>query len=154
ILYGLPRQIDLYTPRQLAVLAAFADEVAEVTNLVLKDGGDERQAKAIASTLGLCIGKLAQANSSLVRWFIDPRNGAPKAVQAFGTQAMPMLWDFAEVFPFGKSVGSWQGQLNSVIGVLPSLPETTQAARVVQADARKAGDLVPPRTTLLVTDPP
>ena len=65
-LYGLPRQIDLYTPRQLAVLTAFADEVAGVADRVRKDGGDESQAKAIASVLGLCIGKLAQANSSLV----------------------------------------------------------------------------------------
>ena len=69
-LYGLPRQIDLYTSRQLAVLAAFADEVAGIADQVQKDGGDERQAKAIASVLGLCIGKLAQANSTLVRWRI------------------------------------------------------------------------------------
>ena len=54
--------------RQLAVLTAFADEVAGIADRVLKDGGDERQAKAIASVLGLCIGKLAQANSALVRW--------------------------------------------------------------------------------------
>jgi putative DNA methylase len=151
-LYGLPRQIDLYTPRQLAVLAAFADEVASVPDQVLADGGDERRAMAIASVLGLCLGKMAQANSSLVRWFT--RLGPSKAVQAFGTQAMPMLWDFAEVFPFGKSVGSWHAQLNSVIGVLPSLPDVGQAAHVVPADARNAGDLVPAGTALLVTDPP
>ncbi len=153
-LYGLSRQIDLYTPRQLAVLAAFGDEVANVHLRVLEDGGSDGQAKAIASVLGLCIGKMAQANSELVRWFIDPRNGAPKAVQAFGTQAIPMLWDFAEVFPFGKSVGSWQAQLNSVIGSLEPLPDTDRVARVVQGDARTAGNLVLGGTALLVTDPP
>ena len=152
VLYGLPRQIDLYTPRQLAVLTAFAEEVAGVADRVLKDGGDESQAKAIASVLGLCIGKMAQANSSLVRWFT--RLGPSKAVQAFGTQAMPMLWDFAEVFPFGKSVGSWPAQLNSVIGSLPALPDTDRVAHVVQADARTAGSLVQAETALLITDPP
>ena len=153
-LYGLNRHIDLYMPRQLAILTAFADEVSNVHVRVLKDGGNDGQAKAIASVLGLCIGKMAQANSELVRWFIDPRNGAPKAVQAFGTQAIPMLWDFAEVFPFGKSVGSWHAQLNSVIGSLDPLPDTGRVAHVVQADARTAGNLVQAGTALLVTDPP
>src|ERR1017187_5141346 len=101
-LYGLTRHTDLYTQRQLAMLAAFADQVAKVTDLVIADGGTETHARAVASLLGLCVGKLAQSNSALVRWFIDPRNGAPKAVQAFGTQAIPMLWDFAEAYPFGK----------------------------------------------------
>ena len=35
-LYGLSSQIDLYTPRQLAVLAAFADEVANVADHVFE----------------------------------------------------------------------------------------------------------------------
>ena len=153
-LYGLPRQIDLYTSRQLAVLSAFADEVSGVAELVLKDGGDEQQARAIASVLGLCIGKLAQANSALVRWRIDSRNGAAKAEPGFGSQAMPMLWDFAEVFPFGKSVGSWQAQIVAVSAALPLIPFPTPETRVVQMDARVAGQLVPVASTLLVTDPP
>ena len=151
-LYGLPRQIDLYTSRQLAVLAAFADEVADIPDRVLEDGGDERQAKAIASVLGLCIGKLAQGNSTLTRW--RARVGPSEAKPAFGSQAMPMLWDFAEVYPFGKAAGTWQVQVNAVIKVLPALPSDSQPGHVVQADARKAGNLVPPASTLLVTDPP
>jgi putative DNA methylase len=153
-MYGLPRHIDLYTTRQLAVLAAFADEVAGVKELVLAGGGDARRAKAIASVLGLCVGKMAQANSSLVRWRIDSRNGAAKAEPAFGTQAIPMLWDFAEPYPFGNSVGSWQAQINAVSGAIAILPDNSQAARVVQEDARKAGDLVSTDAALLATDPP
>jgi putative DNA methylase len=151
-LYGLRRQIDLYTPRQLAVLAAFADEVAEVAARVRKDGGDEHRAMAIASVLGLCIGKMAQSNSTLVRWRI--REGPSKSEPAFGTQAMPMLWDFAEAYPFGASVGSWQAQITSVIGALGALSSVGQAAHVVQMDARKAGDLVSAKAALLATDPP
>lgn len=151
-LYGLPRQIDLYTPRQLAVLTAFADEVAGIADQVKNDGGNQRQANAIASVLGLCIGRLAQSNSSLVRWYI--RIGPSRAMPAFGTQAMPMLWDFAEVFPFGKSIGSWSTQLSTVSDALARLPADAPAAHVVQMDARRAGNMVPPGTGLLVTDPP
>lgn len=151
-LYGLDRHIDLYTPRQLAVLAAFADEVAVVADRVLKDGGDKYRATAIASVLGLCVGRLAQSNSALVRWYI--RVGPSRAMPAFATQAMPMLWDFAEAYPFGKSIGSWRTQLNTVSAALASLPADSPPAHVVQADARNAGNLVSPGTALLVTDPP
>lgn len=151
-LYGLSYQADLYTPRQLVMLAAFADEVATVYDEVLADGGTPDRARAIATLLGLCVGKLAQSNSSLVRWFT--REGPSKAVQAFGTQAIPMLWDFAEAYPFGESVGSWKAQIKSVAGMLPSLPASRMPARVVQADARRPSDLVEAGTVLVVTDPP
>ena len=151
-LYGLPRQIDLYTPRQLSVLTAFADEVSSVAERVLNDGGDENQAKAISSVLGLCIGKMAQANSTLVRF--ATRKGPSRLMAAFGTQAIPMLWDFAEAYPFGKSIGSWDAQLAAVSAALPVLPHDPPVAHVVQLDARKADSLVPTGTALLVTDPP
>jgi putative DNA methylase len=152
--YGYTSFTEMYTPRQLAVLAGISDEVAKIDQLVLADGGTKEQALAIATVLSLCVGKLAQSNSTLVRWFIDPRNGAPKAVQAFGTQAMPMLWDFAECYPFGRSVGSWRGQIESVIGAIRRLPDRPTPATVVQVDARRGGDAVAAGSALLVTDPP
>lgn len=151
-LYGLTRHIDLYTPRQLTVLAAFADEVAKIRDRVQMDGGSEHQVTAIASVLGLCVGKMAQANSMLVRWRV--RKGPSKPEPAFGTQAIPMLWDFAEAYPFGKSVGSWGAQISAVIGAFDALPVGVSPARVVQKDAREAGELVSANAALLATDPP
>ncbi|MEU4235502.1 DUF1156 domain-containing protein [Nonomuraea sp. NPDC026600] len=151
-LYGIYRQIDLYTSRQLAMLAAFADEVAKIHGIVVADGGAEDQAKAIATVLGICVSKMAQSNSTLVRW--HTREGPSRCMSAFGTQAMPMLWDFAEAYPFGDSVGSWSAQLSSVIGLLRSLPTAAEPGKVVQMDARQADKLVRPGTALIVTDPP
>lgn len=150
--YGFKSFLDIYTPRQLAVLTAFADEVAEVYDRVMKDGGSKEQARAISSLLGICVSKMAQANSGLVRW--RTRLGPSKPEPAFGTQAMPMLWDFAEAYPFGESVGSWAAQITSVIGVMRALPADVEPGRVAQIDARTAGDLVRPGTALIVTDPP
>jgi putative DNA methylase len=150
-LYGLPYQSDLYTSRQRAMLAAFADEVAALPDVVRADGGDEAQVLAITSVLGMAVSRLAQASSSLTRWLT--RDGSPKAEPAFGTQAMPMLWDFAECNPFGGSVGSWTGQVKSAIIATRHVPSGLPA-RVVQEDARRAGALVPPGSALVVTDPP
>lgn len=153
--YGFDSFAQLFTDRQLAVLSAFADEVAKICEQVIADGGDHEYARVITTLLGLCVSKLAQSNSALVRWRIDSRNGSAKAEPAFGTQAMPMLWDFAETYPFGSSVGSWSAQLDSVISVFHVLPSTVASpGKVVNKDARAAAELVDPGVALVVTDPP
>ncbi|MCA1219170.1 DUF1156 domain-containing protein [Streptomyces sp. 8L] len=153
-LYGLRRQADIYTPRQLHMLGAFADTVADVPGWVTRDGGDADQAAVIASVLAVCVSKMAQSNSSQTRWRLDSRNGAAKAEPGFGRQAIPMLWDFAEANPFGGSVGGWKVQVNSILGGFKALPREVKAGRAVQADARKAGSLLPSGSALIATDPP
>ncbi|MCX4458729.1 DUF1156 domain-containing protein [Streptomyces sp. NBC_01728] len=153
-LYGLRRQADIYTPRQLHALGAFADAVAGVPEQVGKDGGDPDRATTIASVLAICVSKLAQSNSSQTRWRLDSRNGAAKAEPGFGRQAIAMTWDFAEANPLGESVGSWKAQIASVINGFSSLPRTLAHGIAVQADARKAGDLLPAGSALIATDPP
>ena len=133
-------------------LAAFADAVAAVPSWVADDGGSDAYARALSSVLGLCVSKLAMANSTQVRWFIDPRNGSGKATQAFSRHALPMVWDFTETNPFGSSVGDWLGQLTSIATVLRSL-RIGPPARVIQSDARISGTSIGV-TGLLATDPP
>jgi putative DNA methylase len=152
--YGISLHEHLYNPRQLLTLATFADSVATLPDRVMADGGTKEQAIVIATLLGICLSKMAQSNSALVRWRLDSRNGAAKAEPAFGRQAIQMYWDFAECYPFGRSVGSWKAQISAVIGLLASLPKTSFSGRAVQVDARRAGELVDPGTALVLTDPP
>lgn len=151
-LYGLTHHHQLYTPRQSAMLATFADEIAVIGKSIESDGGTPEQVRAVTTLLGLALGRLAQANSSLVRWRL--RDGPPKAEPAFGTQAMPMLWDFAEANPFGSSVGSWKQAVEGMLTALKALPTGVDPGRVVAEDARVAGRLVAPGTSVVVTDPP
>ncbi|MFF3517828.1 DUF1156 domain-containing protein [Streptomyces sp. NPDC002573] len=150
--YGMTKQSDFYTNRQLHVLGAFADAVAQVPDWVIRDGGDTDQATAIASVLAVCVSKMAQSNSSQSRWRV--RSGPSKAEPAFGRQAFPMLWDFAETNPFGDSVGSWTAQITSILGGLKALPRSVRPGTAVQADARRAGALLPLGSALIATDPP
>ncbi|MBU6150405.1 MAG: hypothetical protein KGR25_03085, partial [Chloroflexi bacterium] len=139
----------LFSPRQLHTLSVIADEIAAVYQEVQRDGGSVDWAKAVTTMLGLALGKLAQANSMQVRWNMAV-SGSPKAEPAFGRNDLPMLWDFAETFPFGRSVGSFAGivvdQARSLRYVVPD-----GQGRVVREDARKV------RTAnrgLVATDPP
>jgi putative DNA methylase len=152
-LYGILTQADLYTHRQLTALGAFADCVGEVPGWVLSDGGDGVYAAAVASVLGLCVGKLATTNTTQARWYIDNRNGSTTVQAAFGRHALPMVWDFAELNPFNDSVGNWLGLLESELRGLRVLPGVDLPAQTFQADARTAGNALSQRI-LLATDPP
>lgn len=148
--YGMTTQADLYTNRQLVMLGAFADVIAELPARIRADGGDEDQVRAICAVLALMLGKLSTAHSSVVRWFV--RNGPSKAVQAFASHALPMVWDFAEANPVGESVGDWLGQLSSITTGLTTL-SAGGPSTVAQLDARSGGSHLA-RRFLLFTDPP
>lgn len=150
-LYGMTTYADLFTNRQLVALGAFADAVKGVPTWVAADGGDELYTKAVATVLGLCVSKLAMANSTQVRWLL--REVGSKATPAFSRHALPMVWDFAETNPFAQSVGSWLGQLDAVTTGLRTLPLAASPARTFQADARVAASRLETKA-LVATDPP
>ncbi len=146
--FGFTDQRDLYTPRQVAVLSAFAKAIGSVFDRVQAEGGDTDWASAVATLLGLSLGKMAQANSRQVRWNTAV-SGAPKAEPAFGQNDMPMLWDYVETNPFGKSVGSFSGIVTDQARALRYVVKGKGQA--LRRDAREAtGD----GATLIATDPP
>jgi putative DNA methylase len=150
-LYGAKAYADIFTNRQLVALSAFADAVADVHDEVRADGGDDDYSCAITSVLGLCVGKLAQANSTQVRWNVRS-TGSSKAEPAFSRHALPMVWDFAEVNPFSTSVGSWTAQLDTIPRGLAALPAGARPGRARACDVRDAALLE--RPGLVATDPP
>jgi putative DNA methylase len=150
--YGMEGYADLFTNRQLATLAAFSRGIADITKQVTKDGGDTEYATAVASVLGLCVGKLARANSTQATWNVR-RTGSSRAEPAFSRQALPMVWDFTEVNPFADSVGSWMSEIDATSRGLQALPLPAPEGHVHACDARKADTLLP-RAGLVATDPP
>lgn len=150
-LYGLKTQADLFTHRQLVALAAFADAVAKVSGWVLADRGDDDQATAIASIMGLCLGKLSMTMSTQTRPELSVTG--TRLHPAFARHALPMVWDFAEVNPFSVRSANWTGILASIANGLRSLPSGAEPTRVFQSDAREGGPKVGTKV-LLATDPP
>jgi putative DNA methylase len=171
-LYGLKMFSELFTPRQALALQTFASLVRKVHDDVLRDaiasgslpddgirledGGDgaTAYADAITAVLGLCVGKMAQSNNTLVRWFIDPRNGSGKAMPAFDRHAIPMVWDFVETNPFGGSVGDWTGPvLETALRAFDLCVPDGSPTEIAQKDARKAARGMS-SMALVATDPP
>ncbi|MGH8065572.1 MAG: hypothetical protein ACRERE_10120 [Candidatus Entotheonellia bacterium] len=168
--YGLTCFDDLFTARQIVALDTFATLVPEARDWITHDAivagrdpeplplveggkGARAYADAVTAFLGLCVGKMVQSNNALVRWYIDARNGSAQALPAFDRNAIPMIWDFAEVNPFGGSVGSWSNQVATALRALPLVDPYGPAAAVRQMDARAIAS-VRLSNIAVATDPP
>ncbi len=123
--FGLRSFSDLFTSRQLVTLGALADLVAEATVRISEDavkaGRDQDSADAYATCvslyLALAVSRIADMNNSFVQW----SNTRDQAVHLFGRQAIPMVWDYAEVNPFARAAGDLRVATNSQARVLDGL---------------------------------
>jgi putative DNA methylase len=145
--YGLNRHADLFTNRQLTALNTLTDLVVAASERVLADGGDAAYSDAVATYLALAVSRNADITNALVRW----STSRDQAVGLFSRQAIPMLWDFAEVNPFAGAAGDLEISLRSVSRVIEGLPANHES-HVTQADATAAGAV--PTDVVVSTDPP
>lgn len=159
--YGMNTYADLFTNRQLTALTTFSDLVGEARERVLHDAldaglpeGDRLEAggtgaaayaDAVATYLGVSNSKSADYWSSLVSW----HSTRETLRNVFGRQAIPMVWDYAEVDPFSVATGGFTGMLKWVVKVIDGLPAGL-TAQVEQLDAATSCY----RGLLLSTDPP
>jgi putative DNA methylase len=149
--YNIQEWKDLFLPRQQRSLLSVVNAIHQVPAWVMADGGDESYGRDIACFLGLCLGKLAQASSSIVR--VNVRKGmTAKAEPAFARGDIQLNWDFAETNPFGGSVGDWTQVVTTALRGF-KLVDPIGAAVVAQTDVREAGTRHPGHY-VVVTDPP
>ena len=165
--FGLDRFDALFTDRQLVLLTTLSDLVDEARDQVLeaaagvpalRDRGDEQPlssggsghvayADAVATYVGLAVSKLADAQSSLVRWSASTN----QSVGTYGRQALPMVWDYAESNPFGDSAGDLAVTLRNMTRPLDSLmPDSPGNVSQIHAPENH----YPIRPTVISTDPP
>jgi putative DNA methylase len=146
--YGLTTFGHLFTPRQLLALNTFSDLVGEARDKARLDAltsgmsDDDRgfeiggqgalaYAEAISIYLSLAVDKMIDYNSSLVAW--SPTRNQAKTT--FGRQALPMVWDFAEINVFADAAGDFGVSLD---GIRRSIHAANNRipGQVFQADAQ------------------
>jgi putative DNA methylase len=163
-MYGMRRWGDAFTARQLAMLTTFG-EIASARELPINDEptigvildrsdnslNDWKRAhvKAISTYLALAVSKMTASHNVFARW----RAGEGKSAPAFGRQAIPMVWDYAEVNPFAGAGGDFAGIVDGACRVVASIP----ASPVGTAFQRTASSANPNPSSLgsvVSTDPP
>lgn len=115
--YGMSEWHDLFHPRQVLALTTVSDIVSELKDKVVGDAlaagrsqdarslsngglGAFAYAEAISTYIAMATSQYARYCCSLCGWNKTNQN----IVQAFGRQAIPMVWDFAEGNPIEGSL--------------------------------------------------
>jgi putative DNA methylase len=129
--YGLRTWGDLFTPRQMLCLLTFAAAVRECVAELEREGVEGERAKAVASHLGVLVNRQADYNSTGCVWEVTGEFIA----HTFGRQAIPMVWDFAELGPFGGASGSPEGALDWIVGVAEAQADSGHPATVSRGSA-------------------
>ena len=161
--YGMETFGDLFTDRQLVALNTFSDLVHEAREQIeadaraaglkggdtpLRDGGTgpKAYAEAVSVYLAFGISKLTNLGSTVTSWMSD--RGALR--ETFARQAIPMVWDFAEVNFFSNSGGNWTTPIDKISRSVAELP-ATHDGNIRQSNA---GEVEYQSGFVVSTDPP
>ncbi|OLE63410.1 MAG: hypothetical protein AUI36_09955 [Cyanobacteria bacterium 13_1_40CM_2_61_4] len=147
--YGLDEFWKLFTDRQAIALLTFSRTISDAYPSVSAEVGDLALAKAVVTYLALALDRLVVACNSLSRWEAQVQ----RIKGVFGRQALPMLWDFAEIVPFVLTEGSFVTALSAETDACRGLARVPFAGAPIRgsATALPYGDAT---FDAVVTDPP
>ncbi len=138
--YGPQTFGDLFTARQKVALVTLVQLVRELTA--------EARSEAVREAMTLTASRCVDYSSSLCSWHLP----GEKVNHTYGRQALPIVWDFCEVFPFSASTGNYDGALQWISKAIDAWPGS-RAAQVQLADATEHP--LPDETAQVwFTDPP
>lgn len=104
LLYGMTTWGSLFNSRQKLALVTLCENIRRVYREMINKGYDEELSRSVVGYLGLTLDMSAAFCNSLARW----ENTSQLIKHLYGRQALPMLWDYAEVNVFSKSSGSFE----------------------------------------------
>lgn len=130
--YGMTHHADLFSNRQLTTMCVFSDLVKQARDRVFEDSHrDSDYADAVATYLAIGVDRISDMGNSLARW----KPTMDQSIGLFSRQAIPMVWDFAEIYPFSGAAGDLRVSLESVAKVIAKLPIASVKSTSVQSDA-------------------
>jgi len=133
--YGMVQWGDLFTARQKTVLA-------DLGALTSANGAN------IGSLLACAFSRVGMSNMSCTRW----NAVAEKMQHTFGRQALPIVWDFAEVVVTANGPGNWQSGYE-LVGDVVEETRILGAANAHPADGTNS-PLSDEAAQVWFTDPP
>jgi putative DNA methylase len=147
--HGLTTWGGLFTARQLLYLLSSAATVRALEVEMRTQGCEESHLRAIASYLGILVNRQADYNSTLCSW----HNTREVIGHTYGRQALPMVWDYTELAPFGDGSGSPDGALEWIVQTIEAQTGSGEPANVLRGSATSlpwSGNAF----DAVVTDPP
>ena len=134
--YGMLQWGDLFTARQKATLVKLLNTVRGTTTA------------GLVSVLACAFNRVSMSNMTCTRWNAI----AEKMQHTFGRQALPMVWDFAEIVVTADAPGNWKSGYSLISDVVDT-SVTRRAGQVQEADATDH-PLPSQSASVWFTDPP
>jgi adenine-specific DNA methylase len=103
LIFGFETWRSLFSDRQLCVLGSLCESVRAAHDSMISEGMDPERAVAVATYLGFMVDKIADYDSSFTSW----RTTAEASHSTFPRQAIAMVWDSVETYPFHGGEGIW-----------------------------------------------
>ncbi len=111
-LYGMNTWGSLFNPRELLAMQSFVANLQDALMQIREWDTEYRQ--AVGLYLGLFVSRMAQRMNSVGLW----NTQGEKIEHPFGRQAIPIVWDYPEVNPFGDASGGASGQIEWIRRVI------------------------------------
>jgi len=137
--YGMVKFADLFTARQLLLLATIARKMSGQP-----DNSPHRRLVAFV------VSRLADRSASLVSWDA----GGEKLGHVFNRQALPIVWDFAEGAALADATGSFQNILRQIEQATGAVRRAVRAPAQVQLADACDSPLPDGSASVWFTDPP
>jgi hypothetical protein len=135
-IYGMRRWGDLFTARQKIALLTFCRLVGNVAG----------ENTAVSELLAMNISRAADYATSLCSW----KNTTEKLNHTFGRQALPMMWDFAEV----NLAGDTAANLDWIARVVERQGQSVRSSGQVQMSDACQHPMPDESVDIWFTDPP
>jgi len=156
--FGLNTWGDLFNSRQKLSLITFTEKVKLAYKKMVNGGYDEEYAKVVVSYLALGLSRVSAYMSNLC----VHDNTQERTVQIFSRQALPIVWDYSELNPISRAVGSWESML--LRRILLTIYHLSQILPLKKENEDKTSSVIQSSATSLpypdnyfdavITDPP
>ena len=149
VLYGISKWRDIFTNRQKLYLFTMVENVKKAEVALRKIGIETEYSKATLAYLGILVDRNVMMSCTVARWRGDK---AGRVEGAFGMQTLPMVWDYAEMNPFGGLSNDAFGYFNGLVYVIANVDFKKDA--VVQRGSAMNLPFQNESIDSVVTDPP
>lgn len=149
MIYGFRTWDSFYLNRQLLALVTLQQLLPEIK---IEEGNNAEHGltNAVRTCLALAVSRQTDYTSSLCSWHLTRE----LIGHTFTRQALPMIWDFAEVNPFSGTSGDFEGAVEWVFRVCRSNIHLADHSATAQQASATEHPLPSDSADLFVTDPP
>jgi len=150
VLYGFKTWADIFTERQKLTLGILYSKISLINEDTL--GKTNELLLAVRTILAFNVDKMADYGSSLASWSSPASQETVR--NTFSRQALPMIWDYAEAYPFVDSSGGWTHNLDFVISPIVAESNTFEYPGTVSLSSALTSSLPNDSASAFITDPP